>query len=99
MIATPTRCHQALTSESSLTRLTPKVLSRPCSTMMTTNATNVDVGGDLDPADQVEQRHPRRPRAPKSIAAVTATSPRKLNQPTYQAQTRLFLRASRPAQK
>jgi hypothetical protein len=37
--------------------------------------------------------------APKSIAAVTATSPRKLNHPTYQAQTALFLRASRPAQK
>ena len=37
--------------------------------------------------------------APKSIAAVTATSPMKLNHPTYQAQTGLFLRANRPAQK
>ena len=36
---------------------------------------------------------------PKSIAAVTATSPRKLNQPTHQAHSRLFFLASRPAQK
>jgi hypothetical protein len=36
---------------------------------------------------------------PKSMAAVTATSPRKLNQPTYQAHSRLSRLASRPAQK
>ena len=36
---------------------------------------------------------------PKSIAAVTATSPRKLNQPVNQAHSRLFRLASRPAQK
>ena len=35
---------------------------------------------------------------PKSIAAVTATSPMKLNQPTNQAHCRLFFFASRPAQ-
>src|SRR5450759_4738874 len=63
MTATPTRCHQALMFESSLTRLTPKVLSSPWD------------------------------------SRVTATSPRKLNHPTYQAQTALFLRARRPAQK
>ena len=32
------------------------------------------------------------------MAAVTATSPRKLNHPTYQAQTSLLRRASLPAQ-
>ena len=36
---------------------------------------------------------------PKSIAAVTATSPMKLNQPTNQAHCRLFFLARRPAQK
>ena len=36
---------------------------------------------------------------PKSMAAVTATSPRKLNQPTNHAHSRRFLLASRPAQK
>ena len=36
---------------------------------------------------------------PKSIAAVTATSPRKLNHPVNQAHSRRFFRASRPAQK
>jgi hypothetical protein len=35
--------------------------------------------------------------APKSIAAVTATSPRKLNQPTNQAQAGLFFLASAAA--
>src|SRR5215217_9448512 len=33
------------------------------------------------------------------MAAVTATSPRKLNQPTYQAQASRLRRARRPAQK
>src|SRR3954464_9097097 len=33
------------------------------------------------------------------MAAVTATSPRKLNQPTYQAQAARLRRARRPAQK
>ena len=36
---------------------------------------------------------------PKSMAAVTATSPRKLNQPTNQAHAACCVLASRPAHK
>ena len=39
--ATPATCHQALTSESTLTRFTPNVLSSPCATMMARNTANV----------------------------------------------------------
>src|SRR3989440_2957891 len=41
MTPTPARCHQALTSDNSLTRLTPNVLSSPCAAMMTAKTTNV----------------------------------------------------------
>src|ERR1035437_7755150 len=98
MTATPTRCHQALMFESSLTRLTPKVLSSPWDSRMTANRMKVRTGVTAQPQARLAKAV-QVSAAPKSIAAGTATSPRKLNHPTYQAQTALFLRASRPAQK
>ena len=41
MMSTPTMCHHADTFDSSETSFTPKVFSRPCTTMSTTNSTNV----------------------------------------------------------
>src|SRR4051794_628169 len=99
MIRTPKTCHQAETLDSTLTSLTPKVLSSAWTRMITTNVAKILTGvtSSTHPtrfanASQVEAQ-------PKSIAAVTATSPRKLNQPTNQAHSRLFFLASRPAQK
>src|SRR5664280_2819082 len=98
MIATPTRCHQALKLDSKATRLTPKVLSSPWDAKMTAKRMKVRVGVTVQPQARFANAA-QVSAAPKSMAAVTATSPRKLNHPTYQAQTALFLRASRPAQK
>src|SRR5690349_16147123 len=87
--ATPTRCHHALTSDSSLTRLTPNVLSRPCSPMMTRNVTSRLHLLTGSPVVRLRNAVVVM-AAPKSMAAVTATSPRKLNQPTNQAQAGLL---------
>ncbi len=98
MISTPTTCHQAEIEDSRLTRLTPKVLSAAWLRMITTKTRNTVCGVTSTP-------HTRLANAiqvvaqPKSMAAVTAISPRKLNQPTYQAHWRLFFLANRPAQK
>src|SRR5450759_1085983 len=91
-------CHQGLTFGRSLTRLTPKVSSSPWDSRMTANRMKVRTGVTAQPQARLAKAV-QVSAAPKSIAAVTATSPRKLNHPTYQAQTALFLRASRPAQK
>ena len=98
MISTPTTCHQAEMLDSRPTSLTPKVLSRAWATMTNTKVAKILAGVTsstqpirLANAIQVEAQ-------PKSIAAVTATSPMKLNQPTNQAHCRLFFLASRPAQ-
>src|SRR5436305_8125497 len=96
MTATPTRCHQALTSERIFTRLTPKVFSRPCSTMITRNVPKVFAAVTVSPVVRLRNAIVVV-AAPKSIAAVTATSPRKLNQPTNQAHAGLFRRASAAA--
>ena len=67
--------------------------------MITTNSAE-DLGRRrLDPAQTRLPNAIQVVAQPKSIAAVTATSPRKLNQPTNQAHSRLFFLASRPAQK
>src|SRR5216110_2881337 len=92
MTATPIRCHQALTSDSTLTRLTPNVLSSPCATMMSRKVRKVFHAVTLTPAVRLRNAIVVV-AAPKSIAAVTATSPRKLNQPTNQAQAGLLRRA------
>jgi hypothetical protein len=93
MKATPARCHQALTSDRTLTRFTPNVLSRPCRAMITRNTRNVLAL--FTGKSNVRLRNAVVvSAAPKSIAAVTATCPRKLNQPTNQAQAALFRFAS-----
>jgi hypothetical protein len=99
MTSTPPTCHQADTDDRKPTSFTPKVLSRAWATMMTTKVAKILTGVTsstqpirLANAIQVEAQ-------PKSIAAVTATSPMKLNQPTNQAHCRLLVLASRPAQK
>src|SRR5674476_728446 len=76
MTATPTRCHQALMFESSLTRLTPKVLSSPWDSRMTANRMKVRTGVTAQPQARLAKAV-QVSAAPKSIAAVTATSPRK----------------------
>nr|BFE68539.1 hypothetical protein GCM10020092_018400 [Actinoplanes digitatis] len=96
MTATPIRCHQALTSESSRTRLTPNVFSRPCTRMMIRKITKVRAL--VTSMSKVRLRNAAVVMAaPKSMAAVTATSPRKLNQPMNQAQAALFFLASAAA--
>src|SRR5436305_2881699 len=92
MTATPTRCHQALTSERIFTRLTPKVFSRPCSTMITRNVPKVFAAVTVSPVVRLRNAIVVV-AAPKSIAAVTAISPRKLNQPTNHAHAGLSRRA------
>src|SRR5918995_4939981 len=99
MINTPATCHQADTLERKPTSFTPKVFSSACAMMMITKVTKILAGVTsstqpmrLAKAIQVEAQ-------PKSMAAVTATSPMKLNQPTNHAHWRLLRLASRPAQK
>src|SRR5437763_10087348 len=89
MTATPARCHHALTSDSTLTRLTPNVLSSPCAAMITRNVRNVFHAVTVIPVVRLRNAIVVV-AAPKSIAAVTATSPRKLNQPTNQAHAGLL---------
>src|SRR5436305_149500 len=96
MTATPTRCHQALTSDSSRTRFTPNVLSSPCAAMITRNTRNVFHTVTVTPVVKLRNAIVVV-AAPKSIAAVTATSPRKLNQPTNQAHAGLLRCASAEA--
>ena len=98
MINTPTTCHQAEIVDSRLTRLTPNVFSAAWLTMITTNTRKTVAGVTSTPQTRLANAI-QVVAQPKSMAAVTAISPRKLNQPTYQAQVRLFFLASRPAQK
>src|SRR5665647_3866580 len=69
MTATPTRCHQALMFESSLTRLTPKVLSSPWDSRMTASRMKVRTGVTAQPqarlakAVQVGEGRPGQRRA------------------------------------
>ena len=98
MTAAPARCHHAETADSSRTRLTPKALSRPCISRMTQKHAKVVCGVTSTPIVR-SRKAIQVVAAPKSTAAVTATSPRKLNQPVNQAHSRLFFLASRPAQK
>ncbi len=67
-------------------------------TMMATNRAKVLVGVGSTPQTRL-MKAIHVVAQPKSMAAVTATSPRKLNQPVNQAHSRRFLLASRPAQK
>ena len=66
--------------------------------MMTTNSAKVVAGVASKPQTRLAKAM-QVDAQPKSMAAVTATSPRKLNQPVNQAHSRRFRLASRPAQK
>ena len=99
MISTPATCHHAETLDNRPTSLTPNVLSRAWITMMITKVRKVLAGVTSSTQPIRLAKAIQVVAQPKSIAAVTATSPMKLNQPTNQAHWRLFFRASRPAQK
>jgi hypothetical protein len=73
-------CHHTLTSFSSATRRTPNVLSTACSTRIAPNSAMVLTGVAGSPNCSSSSAF-RKDAAPKSIPAVTATWPRKLNQP------------------
>ena len=96
MISTPTMCHQAETLERMLTSFTPNVFSSPWMTMSTTNVRNVPRAVGVMPHTSAANAF-MVVAAPKSMAAVTATSPRKLNHPTNQAQAALLRLASAAA--
>ena len=66
--------------------------------MITTKSTKVRAGVASTPQTRF-MKAIQVVAQPKSMAAVTATSPRKLNQPVNQAHSRRFFLASRPAQK
>ncbi len=93
MVSTPRMCHHTLTSLSSATRRMPNWFSRPCSARTPAKIKIVTQWAVLQP-------HSRLPKAlmknaaPKSMPAVTATWPRKLNQPVNQDQAAPLRRAS-----
>ena len=80
MIATPMMCHATLMSLRIATRRTPNVLSRPWTTRIRPNRKIVCPGVALK-SNCRSSRALRKNAAPKSMPAVTATWPRKLNQP------------------
>ena len=93
MISTPTMCHQTLMSLSSATSLMPNWFISPCTNSTTTKIRIVTQCAVLTP--QVRFRNALMKNAqPKSMPAVTATWPRKLNQPVNQDQAGPFLGAS-----
>src|SRR5579883_3123014 len=98
MMAAPKTCHHALTLSRSRTRSTPNVFNRPCKVRMMRKVMYVRVCVTSSPVVKLKNAN-QVVAQPKSIAAVTANSPRKLYQPVNQAHCRLFLRASRAAQK
>ncbi len=97
MTATPTRCHHTDTLLRSATRRTPRVLSRPCSSRMTAKISMVCTGLASMPKRSVRKALVKN-AAPKSTPAVTATWPRKLNQPVNQLHAAPRLRLSLAAQ-
>ena len=93
MISTPMTCHQTLMSLSSATSLMPNWFISPCTNSTITRIRIVTQCAVLTP--QVRFRNALMKNAqPKSMPAVTATWPRKLNQPVNQDQAGPFLRAS-----
>ena len=93
MIATPITCHQTLTSLSFATRPTPKVLMAPCSTRMIPNS-RIVCQARLSKLNCRSRYALRKNAAPKSMPAVTATWPRKLNQPVNQDHAAALVLAS-----
>ncbi len=84
MISTPRMCHHTLTLFSSATSVTPNWLSTPCSTRIAANSTIVCQCWAVLKFHSRSSSAFRKNAAPKSIPAVTATWPRKLNQPVNQ---------------
>ena len=80
MISTPMMCHQTLTLLSTATSRTPNWLTTPCSRRIAANSTIVCHGRVSKPHCRSSSAL-RKNAAPKSMPAVTATWPRKLNQP------------------
>ena len=93
MTATPMTCHHTLMSLSSATRRTPNVLSRPCTSRMMPNS-RIVCHGRVSKPNCRSRKALRKNAAPKSMPAVTATWPRKLNQPVNQDQAAAFFLAS-----
>ena len=77
-------CHQTLTLLSSATSRTPNWLSTPCSTRIAANSTIVCQWAVVLKFHSRLSSALRKNAAPKSMPAVTATWPRKLNQPVNQ---------------
>ena len=93
MSRTPMMCHQTLTSFSLATTLTPNWFSSACTTRIAANSRIVCHGRVSKPHCR-SSRALRKNAAPKSMPAVTATWPRKLNQPVNQDQAGAFFLAS-----
>src|ERR1700730_8805370 len=91
MISTPRMCHQTLTSFSRETSRIPNWYNRPCTNSTIAKIKIVTPCAVL--TFQVRFRNAlMKNAAPKSMPAVTATCPRKLNQPVNQDQAPAFLR-------
>ena len=103
MTATPPRCHQTLTSPRTLTRLTPKVLSRPWTTSTNRYVMKIDqrlismVGLVALPKMLMLSR--MKFASAKSTEAITPICPIRLNQPVHQAQSAFRRRAKVADQK
>ncbi len=82
--STPIRCHHALTSLRKATSCTPNVLSAPWTRRIAPKSRIVCGGVAVKPRWRSRSAF-RNEAAPKSMPAVTATWPRKLNQPVNHA--------------
>ncbi len=97
MISTPMMCHQTLTLFSSATSRMPNWFMMPCRNRMPAKITIVTQCAVLTPHTRFSSALMKNAQ-PKSMPAVTATWPRKLNQPVNQDQAGPFLGASLAAQ-
>ena len=93
MISTPTMCHQTLMSFSSATSRMPNWFITPCTNSTIAKIRIVTQCAVLTPHTRFSSALMKN-AAPKSMPAVTATWPRKLNQPVNQDQAGPFVRAS-----
>src|ERR1700728_187909 len=81
MTSTPPMCHQTDTLFKIDTTVTPKEFSSPCRTRTAAKITIVCHGVVVENPHWISSSALMKRAAPKSMPAVTATWPRKLNQP------------------
>ena len=91
--STPATCHQTLTSFSSATSRIPKVFIRPWIASTPVYAAT-RISFVISTSNAMLRNAQKNAAKPKSIPAVTATWPRKLNQPVNQDQAAPFFGAT-----